>query len=406
MGALSHWLIALSYSIVATVVAASLMAYWSFGEAVLAGGLIFLACVQVHHLHADRQRKKSLQLQIRALRGQNTTIESELSRARVEVREIYTALQAAGGFGGKQKEVIDELKVLHNLVQQLWKSKQASPATPPPRGEALREVVAAPVGTTEPDRPLPVAAGPSEPVDPATMLNIVRTALASGRVDLFLQPIVTLPNRRRRFYECYSRIRAEDGSHILPEQYLAVAEQEGLIAAIDNMLLFRCMQLIRKARAKNPEVGFFCNIPGTSLSDPGYLADLVAFVGQHADLAGALVFELAECDLPRITEATRLELDKLSDKGVRFSLDKVTQLPLDGVALARDNISFVKVEAGRMGDPSTSSPSALRRSLDRHGIALIIEKLETEKDLVELLDHDIPYGQGYLFGAPRLSQAA
>ena len=47
---------------------------------------------------------------------------------------------------------------------------------------------------------------------------------------------------------------------------------------------------------------------------------------------------------------------------------------------------------------------ALKRRLDGAGIDLIVEKIETEQMLVELLDYNIDFGQGYLFGEPRLSQ--
>ena len=42
--------------------------------------------------------------------------------------------------------------------------------------------------------------------------------------------------------------------------------------------------------------------------------------------------------------------------------------------------------------------------MDVAGVDLIVEKIETEQMLVELLDYDIDFGQGYLFGEPRLSQ--
>ena len=45
----------------------------------------------------------------------------------------------------------------------------------------------------------------------------------------------------------------------------------------------------------------------------------------------------------------------------------------------------------------------LKRTMDLHGIDLIVEKLEEEQNLIELLDYRIDYGQGYLFGEPRLS---
>jgi cyclic-di-GMP phosphodiesterase TipF (flagellum assembly factor) len=37
----------------------------------------------------------------------------------------------------------------------------------------------------------------------------------------------------------------------------------------------------------------------------------------------------------------------------------------------------------------------------RYGVDLVAEKMEDEKSVIELLDYDIPYGQGHVFGPPR-----
>jgi EAL domain-containing protein (putative c-di-GMP-specific phosphodiesterase class I) len=50
-------------------------------------------------------------------------------------------------------------------------------------------------------------------------------ALDEDRVEVFVQPIVSLPQRKRRFFECFSRVRTNDGKIIVPEQYLEVAER-------------------------------------------------------------------------------------------------------------------------------------------------------------------------------------
>ncbi|MCH8138456.1 MAG: EAL domain-containing protein [Proteobacteria bacterium] len=47
---------------------------------------------------------------------------------------------------------------------------------------------------------------------------------------------------------------------------------------------------------------------------------------------------------------------------------------------------------------------ALKQGLNDNDIDLIVEKLEAEEDLIELLDYDIDFGQGYLFGEPRISR--
>ena len=46
----------------------------------------------------------------------------------------------------------------------------------------------------------------------------------------------------------------------------------------------------------------------------------------------------------------------------------------------------------------------MKRALDRAGINLIVEKIEEEEQFIELFDFGIDFGQGYLFGNPRLSR--
>jgi len=52
------------------------------------------------------------------------------------------------------------------------------------------------------------------------MLEMIRASLEENRVDLYLQPTVSLPQRKVRFYEALSRLRSESGSIIMPAQYI------------------------------------------------------------------------------------------------------------------------------------------------------------------------------------------
>src|SRR5271169_6167577 len=62
----------------------------------------------------------------------------------------------------------------------------------------------------------------------AALIETVREALADNRVDLCLQPVVSLPQRRTVFYESFSRLRDASGRVMMPAEYLSVAEPEGL----------------------------------------------------------------------------------------------------------------------------------------------------------------------------------
>ena len=81
----------------------------------------------------------------------------------------------------------------------------------------------------------------------------------------------------------------------------------------------------------------------------------------------------------------------------------------DLAALARDQVKYIKIDAHRILehveiDGGVADIQKLKRALDRAGIDLIVEKIETEKQLVELLDFNIDYGEGFLLGEPRLSK--
>jgi cyclic-di-GMP phosphodiesterase, flagellum assembly factor TipF len=99
-------------------------------------------------------------------------------------------------------------------------------------------------------------------------------------------------------------------------------------------------------------------------------------------------------------------LAALSQRGYRFSIDHVTDLRIEPRDLADRGVRFIKVPAALLLDPKQSStsdihPSDLSDLLGRFGIDLIAEKIEGERAVVDLLDYDVRFGQGFLFAPPR-----
>ena len=58
------------------------------------------------------------------------------------------------------------------------------------------------------------------------MVATIRSILEANRADLYLQPIVTLPQRKVRYYEAFTRLRSEDGTLLLPADFLKAAESD------------------------------------------------------------------------------------------------------------------------------------------------------------------------------------
>lgn len=371
-------------------------------------GVVLLGGALLHEVHLRGQREADLVDHMAALERAVSLQREQLAwfgRELETLREGLSALQREGGaLGGRTlDEVLSEVKVLRSLVPRLSEPEDRTDDSEGADHGRRPAVAPAPVSgrTTEAAALPPVA----QDLGPEEILEVVRTALREDRVELVLQPIVSLPQRRRRFYECFSRLRTPDGAMIRPEQYIHLAERAGLVTAIDNMLLFRCVQLVRKIHRRNDELGFFCNISPYTLADVDFFADFVAFLENNRELAGHLVFEFAQADFERWSETGARLLDRLAALGCRFSLDQVSDLDLRPRILAARQVRFVKIEAGVLR-ARLAEGRGLLRALRRHGIDLIVEKVEEEGNLLELLDYEIDFGQGFLFGEPRLARPA
>ena len=148
----------------------------------------------------------------------------------------------------------------------------------------------------------------------------------------------------------------------MPAEFLSVAEPGGLVAAIDNLLLFRCVQIVRRLAKQDRKVGIFCNISLARLGDEDFFPQFLEFMADNRDLAGALIFELGQAAFDARGAIEARNMAKLADLGFRFSIDKVTDLDFNFQDLARADVTFVKVAAdaaagpvaGRRGPPDAA----------------------------------------------------
>lgn len=238
------------------------------------------------------------------------------------------------------------------------------------------------------------------------MLATLRNAIDENRIDIFLQPMVTLPQRKVRFYEAVTRIRDERDQLIAAEEFISIAEASGLIGRIDNMVLLRCVQVLRRLMVRNKDVGVFCNVAASTLGNSTTFAQCLDFLEANRALAPSLVLEFKQSTFRALGPAETENLAALAQRGFRFSIDHVTDLRIEPRELADRGVRFIKVPASLLLDPKQAStsdihPSDLSDLLGRFGIDLIAERIEGERAVVDLLDYDVRFGQGFLFAPPR-----
>ncbi len=378
----------------------------------LVAAIILLSGLLAHEAVARRQNDTKWLHRLLVLRRAYDGAHDELERTRDEVRRVYEAMESVGrdaAEGGRElEEVASEVRVLHALVEELYSTGGGRPdhTLPPlPKDAVTKEALDDQEVFGSPTTMAPVRLSEND------MLDIMRDALRQNRVDLYLQPIVSLPQRKHRYFECFSAVRNAQGAVITPDRYIEIAKKSGLIKAIDNMLLFRCIQLVKKIQKHDYATSFFCNVSPTTRTDREFFQEFREFLERNEEMAPNIVFEFSQADIAAHPEEVIEDVQRLSEVGYRFCMDQIVDLDFDAEALAELGFHFVKVEARTLlpeesigEDALSERVIGLKRRLDSAGIDLIVEKIETEQMLLELLDYNIDFGQGYLFGEPRKSQ--
>jgi len=327
-----------------------------------------------------------------------TRLDNVVNRARAEVDPLAAEI---GELGGLVRHIADTVAAHENALrgQGALPARQAK-AVPSPMSDADGDALT----LAETDTVAGTQRFPG--LSREAIGELIAKAIDANRIDLYLQPIVTLPQRKVRYYEALSRLRTEAGDVVPAGDFIEVAERIGLMPKIDNMLVFRCVQVVRRLQLKSRDVGLFCNISASTLTDPIYFKQLLDFVEANRALAGSLVFEFTQAAYRAFGPLEHESLTALAAGGFRFSMDHVADLRMEPKELADRSFRYLKVPAQLLLNRATATQTDIHAEdladlMARSGIDLIGERIENESMVVDLLDYDVRFGQGFLFSAPR-----
>jgi cyclic-di-GMP phosphodiesterase TipF (flagellum assembly factor) len=386
---LTKALLTLTVFFVCATVGAALALFTGWPIAILSGIVTFIAVQQVSASLARRRDKRATAKEFAHLRKMTLEFETGLHETRVRIGELGGLIEERTST--HSKKIVSELMVLESLMREF--------------AGKISKSAEAPVEAPRPQRG-PASAYLNALGEKGELLETIRSSLEENRVDLYLQPIVSLPQRKLRYYEALSRLRDHNGAVIMPAQYIAVAGQAGLMSVVDNLLLFRCVQIVRRLTQKSRDIGIFCNISGETLVDAEFFPQFLDYMQANRDLAGQIIFEFNQQAVLKAGVEGERNLSILAGMGFALSMDHVENLAMDFLRLKAIGFRHLKVRSqtltrGMNGAGAAVAAEDFKKLLTRHGLNLIAERVEDEKTVVQLLDYAVDYAQGYLFGEPR-----
>lgn len=303
--------------------------------------------------------------------------------------------------------------------------RREAPAAPPSeRAAASRTVPVRPTAREPAPEPTQVAAPVAAPLQkPAAFAPPVAPAPSHDAViieafdgeglEVWLQPVVTLPQRKVVSYEALARLKL--GTEMLtPDLFLPVLERHGRTTALDRRMIRRTATIARHLQRRGSSASVAYALSPLSLFEPDFLRSLAGIVADEADpardLAGRITVLLPQASWRSLDAEQKAVLKALRGR-VGFGLDRPTDLRFDAGLLAERGVAQIKAPAALLLRPPSREAMPdialedLVTALGRAGIRLVATGIEREGEVPDLIDLDVPLAQGTVFAAPKAVRA-
>lgn len=233
----------------------------------------------------------------------------------------------------------------------------------------------------------------------------VENALAEKRFVLFVQPIVDIKTGLARHWEVLLRMRGEGGNLIAPSHFIEVAENTGLIHALDRMVLAEAAAHLALMRDRGRAITLTINLSGHAFNDPQFLDHVKAVLAEHRLDPQQIIFEMTETAAVSDIAAARRLMEAINQIGCHFALDDfgtgfssfsyLRQLPFEYIKI---DGSFIRNLRSRPDD------QVLVKAMVDIAVAFkkktIAEQVEDAETLALLKEYGVDYSQGYYTGKP------
>lgn len=224
----------------------------------------------------------------------------------------------------------------------------------------------------------------------------------------YYQPVVSLTTGQLSGFEALIRWQPTDQPMISPNQFIPLAEDNGMIVPIGEWMLQLACQQFRAWQQEFPltaNLQISVNLASRQLAEDS-LIDQIDHILQSTGLAGAcLKLELTERMLMENSSVVVSRLQQLKERNIQLSIDDfgtgfsslsyLHQFPIDTLKIDRSFVDQMDITTGQSG--IVQAIVNLAHALDMDAIA---EGIETQQQVQTLQTLGCEYGQGYYFARP------
>ncbi len=244
--------------------------------------------------------------------------------------------------------------------------------------------------------------------DTKGMWNL-KEAFRDNRFRLFAQPIHALEPLKYKLpyshYEILIRMYDEDGNIIPPDEFIPVAENNGMMPELDRWVVKDVMRQLKSVKPQSPLPVFAINLSGISLDDESFLDFVLKEIDATKIDPRMLCFEITEQVAVSNIQLAEKFIETLRARGSSFSLDDFGTGVSSYGYLRSLNVDYLKIDGIFIKDILSDDVSrAMVQSIVQvghtMGLKIIAEYVENDQIIGLLRMMSVDYGQGYGINRP------
>lgn len=291
------------------------------------------------------------------------------------------------------------VNVLRHTAQGMRNALAPTPKPTLAPQKAAPSVRIAPAQTSPPPAPPKLSETQSH-------IAAVADALVAGRVEVELEPVLSLLDRRTRHYEVSVQVRATSGELLASNNEFNGLRGTGLLPLFDSARLQRSVGIAQRLVERQKTGRVFSSYSVESLTNISFLADARAALNDQPDVARQLVIGIPQIDIRGLQSADWAALAEMRQMQVTLAIDRLIHLDVDLKQMAMAGFAFARVDAttflsGLNFGGRKLAAADVARYVTASGMTLVVENIDDETSLQHVAGVGAQLGLGRVFGGRR-----
>ncbi len=238
------------------------------------------------------------------------------------------------------------------------------------------------------------------------LLQLMKNALLENKFEVYYQPIYSVKDQRFTMAEALIRLKDDSGVFISPDEFIPLAEKNGLILDIGEYVFREVCRFTTTANlAKYGLQSVDVNLSAVQCMQRQLHSKLTEIMDEFGVDYHFISLEITETAAVMSSETLRLNMNELIEKGINFSLDDYGTGFSNMATIIEYPFHTIKIDKSLVWSAmeKQKSLSALKHSINMvkdMNMELVAEGVETLEQTNMLKDMGCDYFQGYYYSKP------